>query len=324
MEDEPATAVDVVLWSRLEDGRRAVVLIEVKLSEEGFTTCNGRDSRGNRRKHVCKSARLFLSDPNACYLRRPWRKRRDRRYWAIFASAHGSVRSAFPGTDLDGPCPFAGTRSSQCEISPSHGGSSREGTVTEAWFVLCAHDDNPGRSQALEGVDGTPPRSGDGSAPAGVGGRGRGRGGRKPRVGDVDARAVSARHRGASGVSSRSYDRAPSPQLRQLLAPGGYLAPPACGANAGRYRPRSPLRRLDEVHVYCGLTRLVTSGPGTGGKVWVKTHKTYATQSCARLLIRPGRAMKVDGGNYHRDEWAVGEPGFAQAARRVPRRCASR
>lgn len=132
-------------------------------------------------------------------------------------------------------------------------------------------------------------------------------------MGDVDARAVSARHRGASGVSSRSYDRAPSPQLRQLLAPGGYLAPLRAERTLGGIDLEVHLRRLDEVHVYCGLTRLVTSGPGTGGKVWVKTHKTYATQSCARLLIRPGRAMKVDGGNYHRDEWAVGEPGFAQA-----------
>ena len=141
--DEPATAVDVVLWSRLEDGRRAVVLIEVKLSEEGFTTCNGRDSRGNRRKHVCKSARLFLSDPNACYLRRPWRKRRDRRYWAIFTSAHGSVRSAFPGTDTNGPCPFAGNAQQPMRNLAIARGLGQQGTVAEARFVLCAHDDNP-------------------------------------------------------------------------------------------------------------------------------------------------------------------------------------
>ena len=141
--EERATAVDVVLWSRLEDGRRAVVLIEVKLSEEGFTTCNGRDSRGNRRKHVCKSARLFLSDSNACYLRRPWRKRRDRRYWEIFTSAHGSVGDAFPGTALDGPCPFAGNAQQPMRNLAIARGLEQEGTVAEAWFVLCAHDDNP-------------------------------------------------------------------------------------------------------------------------------------------------------------------------------------
>ena len=114
-------------------------------------------------------------------------------------------------------------------------------------------------------------------------------------------------------MSSPSYDRAPSPHLRQLLAPGGYLSPLRAERTLGGVDLEVHLRRCDEVHVYCGLTRLVTIGPSTRGKVKVKTHKTYATQSCARLLIRPGRAMKADRGNYHRDEWAVGEPGFAQA-----------
>ena len=107
-DDEPATGVDVVLWSRLEDGRKAVVLVEVKLSEDGFTTCNGRRSRANRRRDVCDSARLFFGDPAACYLRRPKGKQRDRRHWQIFAGGHGSVREAFPGADMDGPCPLAG------------------------------------------------------------------------------------------------------------------------------------------------------------------------------------------------------------------------
>ena len=42
--NERATAVDVVLWSRLTDCARAVVLLEVKLSETEFTPCNGRTS----------------------------------------------------------------------------------------------------------------------------------------------------------------------------------------------------------------------------------------------------------------------------------------
>ncbi len=57
--DEPATGVDVVLWGRLEDGARCVVLVEVKLSETDFTHCNGRTSRANRRRDVCDSADLF-------------------------------------------------------------------------------------------------------------------------------------------------------------------------------------------------------------------------------------------------------------------------
>ena len=142
--DEPATAVDVVLWCRLEDGRRAAVLVEVKLSENGFTTCNGRRSRGNQHKDICDSARLFFSDPNACYLRRPKGKRRDRRYWKIFAASHGNVESAFPGADIDGPCPFAGNAQQPMRNLAIARGLEQEGLVAKAWFILCAHDDNPG------------------------------------------------------------------------------------------------------------------------------------------------------------------------------------
>ena len=105
--NEPATAVDVVLWGRLPDERRAVVLLEVKLSEPDFTHCGGRDSPGNHKKHVCASAARFLENPNDCYLRRPLRQRRDRRYWEIFTASHGSVWAAFPGADAGGQCPFA-------------------------------------------------------------------------------------------------------------------------------------------------------------------------------------------------------------------------
>ena len=105
--DEPATAVDVVLWSSLADGRRAAILLEVKLSEPDFTHCNGRNSPANHRRDVCESATLLFENPRACYLRRPLRKRRDRRYWEIFAIEHGSVRAAFPGADPEGSCPFA-------------------------------------------------------------------------------------------------------------------------------------------------------------------------------------------------------------------------
>ena len=143
VDGETATAVDVVLWSRLHDDRRAVVLVEVKLSEGGFTQCYGRKSRGNRRKDVCQSARLFFDNPRACYLRRPWRKQRDRRYWEIFAASHGSVRDAFPGTDMDGACPFALDAQQPMRNLAIARSLEQEGAVAKAWFVLCAHDHNP-------------------------------------------------------------------------------------------------------------------------------------------------------------------------------------
>ena len=141
--DEKATAVDVVLWGWLKDRRRTVVLVEVKLSEEAFTHCGGRTSRGNRRKDVCESAKLFLDDPSACYLRRPVRKQRDRRYWEIFVKGHGSVHDAFPHAYLDGPCPFAYDMQQPMRNLAIAKGLEQEDMVQKAWFALCAHDNNP-------------------------------------------------------------------------------------------------------------------------------------------------------------------------------------
>ena len=142
--DEPATAVDVVLWSHLPDGQRAAVLLEVKLSEDGFTNCNGRTSRSNRRKDVCGSAQLFFDDPAACYLQRPRRKQRDRRYWEIFATSHGSVRDAFPGARSEGPCPFAfDAQQPMRNLAIARGMEQDENSVVaRAWFALCCHDEN--------------------------------------------------------------------------------------------------------------------------------------------------------------------------------------
>lgn len=141
--DEPATAVDIVLWSRLGNGQRVAVLVEVKLTEAGFTTCNGRLSRANKRMDVCDSGTLFFDDPGSCYLRRPKGKRRDRRYWEIFTASHGSVRDAFPGAAVDGPCPFAGNAQQPMRNLAIARALEQEGMVDRAWFVLCAHDRNP-------------------------------------------------------------------------------------------------------------------------------------------------------------------------------------
>ena len=141
--NEPATAADVVLWGQLQNGQRAAVLTEVKLSEGDFTHCGGRYSRGNRRQDVCKSARLFMDDPNACYLLRPVRQRRDRRYWEIFTQSHGSVRAAFPHADLDGPCPFAQSLQQPMRNMAIARGMEQEGIADQAWFALCTHQANP-------------------------------------------------------------------------------------------------------------------------------------------------------------------------------------
>ena len=142
--DEPATAVDVALWGALAGRGCAAVLLEVKLSEPDFTHCHGRTSRGNKRTDVCESVARFLDDPSACYLRRPRRKNRDRRYWEIFEQGNGSVREAFPGTDLDGQCPFAFSMQQPMRNLAIARGLEQcsDSGVEPAWFALCVHDDN--------------------------------------------------------------------------------------------------------------------------------------------------------------------------------------
>ena len=106
-DEEKFTASDVAVHVEDDDGRAGVVLVEVKLSEGGFTPCNGARSVANRRKDVCASAATFFDDPSACYLRRTRHARRDRRYWDIFDAAFGSVRATVPGFTGE-RCPFEG------------------------------------------------------------------------------------------------------------------------------------------------------------------------------------------------------------------------
>ena len=119
-------------------------------------------------------------------------------------------------------------------------------------------------------------------------------------MGDLDARALSAGRHVVTGPGSPCYDRAPSGHLRELLAPGGFLAPLLAKRGREGIELESHLRARDEVHLYCGLTCLVKCGAIRGGKVWVKSHKTYAEQGCASQLIRRERATLVDRGAYQR------------------------
>jgi hypothetical protein len=140
--NEKATAIDVVLWGRAA-ARAVVVLVEVKLTEGHFTPCGGRASRANPRREVCDTPGTFRADPDACYLRRPRRAARDRRYWLRFRRAQGSVEAAHPGLAWDGPCPFAGDHQQPMRQRAAALGLEQEGLVDDAFVVLVHHDDNP-------------------------------------------------------------------------------------------------------------------------------------------------------------------------------------
>lgn len=110
-----------------------------------------------------------------------------------------------------------------------------------------------------------------------------------------------------------SYKRAPSPALRRLLSAGGFLAPLLVRRRHSGIDLEVQLRPGNQVHLYCGLTCLVKARTSRNGEVWVESHDEYATQLCADLLFRPGRAGPVGRGAYRRDVWGVDEAGFPEA-----------
>ena len=106
-DDEKFTASDVAIQLEDDSDRTGVVLVEVKLSEGGYTHCNGATSKSNTRKDVCAAADRFFEKPHTCYLTRPRHARRDRRYWDILKTEFGSVRGAVPAYSGK-RCPFEG------------------------------------------------------------------------------------------------------------------------------------------------------------------------------------------------------------------------
>ena len=119
-----------------------------------------------------------------------------------------------------------------------------------------------------------------------------------------------------SRVGVPVHDRVPSRKLRDLLAPGGFLAPLLVERTVAGVGLDVQLRRGDEVDLCCGLTCLVKGGRDGGGSVRVESHRTYAAQPCASGLFRPGRTATTGRGPYLRGTWTAGEPGFADALAR--------
>ena len=87
------------------------------------------------------------------------------------------------------------------------------------------------------------------------------------------------------------YDRTPSEELLTLLRPGGFLSP-LIDLTERKVRGLEldvHLRRDDEIHVYCGLTRVLTAKRLWNGHVNLKAHKTYTEQQCGEGLFRHWR-----------------------------------
>ena len=140
--DEPITAADAALHLRDAEGRRGLLLVEVKLSEDGYTRCPGPESRANRDRSACES-QAFLDEPHRCYLKRPWRASRDRRYRAIFETEHGTLRAAFPGAPPQGRCSFYGDPQQLMRNHALALAWCQEGRAEWWALALVHHDDNP-------------------------------------------------------------------------------------------------------------------------------------------------------------------------------------
>lgn len=140
-DDEKFTASDVAIRVEDDNGRTGLVLVEVKLSEGGFTPCNGARSAANQRKDVCASATTFFDGPRACYLRRTRHARRDRRYWDIFDAAFGSVRAVVPGFTGE-RCPFEGDHQQLMRNHALALGLIQAGEAAFTAFGLVHHPDN--------------------------------------------------------------------------------------------------------------------------------------------------------------------------------------
>ncbi len=93
------------------------------------------------------------------------------------------------------------------------------------------------------------------------------------------------------------YARAPSSALLDLLADGGMLAPLRRPWTVAGVRLDLQFREHDEVHLYCGLTRLVTARRTSTG-VRLTAAATYTQQACGVGLFRP---------------WTSGDPAFREA-----------
>ena len=100
-------------------------------------------------------------------------------------------------------------------------------------------------------------------------------------------------------MNSIRYDRVPSEELRKLLKQGGFLAPVA-GLNHREVASTKldvHFRSRDVIHVYCGLTRIITIKRRKSGSVAVTAHCSYTEQPCARGLFR---------------QWHTEDPGFCE------------
>ncbi len=101
--EEYVTATDLFIKFRDNADKVAGFLIEVKFSENDFTSCGGFISKGNsdNTKIVCNDGKLLLNDFKTCYLQGAYGKSKLNRKYLDFFSKSDFIESAFSQK-----CPF--------------------------------------------------------------------------------------------------------------------------------------------------------------------------------------------------------------------------
>jgi len=138
--DKYVTAADCALFFTTSDCRQAIVLVEVKFTEAGFTECNGADSprmSAADRVMICENRSNLFTQPDRCYYsRKAHALTNSGGYFQHF----GNLHSAFPGNEEITTCPFR--KLHQCMRNHALARSLRTGDTVSTWFGLVHHDRN--------------------------------------------------------------------------------------------------------------------------------------------------------------------------------------
>jgi hypothetical protein len=134
--DEYVTSADVALIFHDDEGKRNIVLVEIKFTEESFGPCNGYLSPGNTDKSNCKNGKVIFEDIQKCYLQRPARGRSGRTYLDKFAD----LATEFPGYLSTSMCPFIDNHQSLRNHAFIRG--LKSDGYENAFFGLLYHDGN--------------------------------------------------------------------------------------------------------------------------------------------------------------------------------------
>ena len=107
-------------------------------------------------------------------------------------------------------------------------------------------------------------------------------------MGAVYSNPKGTRRSKVSGADGPTYDRAPSRQLRDLLATDGFLAPLLVRRTVAGVGLEVHLRPADEVHLYCGLTCLVKSGRDAGGSIRIESQQEVCRPAVCEGVVPAG------------------------------------